>query len=192
MVEYKKLIIINHPFRYKLVISDIEKSEGTDYITKLKVGYPLVSNIILIFKNITTYRKYFSLRKKEVNNMTKSYATHIEIGVTDLTKAKKFYGKVFGWNDEGVMQQWDENYILVNLDEGQSSFGLYKVDVAPQDNKIVITMSVDDIDAKLKEVENAGGKTTRERYEIDPEIGFGGNFKDPFGNAWGVHSPPSK
>ncbi|MHA2099679.1 MAG: VOC family protein [Candidatus Kariarchaeaceae archaeon] len=124
--------------------------------------------------------------------MNKSYADHLEIPVTDMEKAKKFYGKVFQWNEEGVIQQWDENYILVNLGDGHSSFGLYKVDQVPQENKVVVTMRVDDIEAKLKEIESSGGKTTREKYEIAPEVGFAGNFKDPFGNVWGLHSPPEK
>ena len=123
--------------------------------------------------------------------MTKSYADHLEIPVTDMEKAKKFYSKVFGWNEKGVMQQWDENYILVNLGEGRSSFGLYMVDKVPSENKVIVTMRVDDIETKLREVESSGGETTKEKYEIAPEVGFAGNFKDPFGNVWGFHSPPT-
>ena len=123
--------------------------------------------------------------------MTKSYADHLEVPVTDMEEAKKFYGNIFGWNEEGVMQQWDETYVLVNLGENRTSFGLKKEDVKSK-NQVVITMRVEDIEATLKEVENAGGKTIREKYEIAPEIGFAGNFEDPFGNEWGLHSPPKK
>ena len=123
--------------------------------------------------------------------MKKSYADHLEVPVTDMEEAKKFYGNIFGWNEEGVMQQWDETYVLVNLGENRTSFGLKKEDVKSK-NQVVITMRVDDIEATLKDVENAGGKTIREKYEIAPEIGFAGNFEDPFGNEWGLHSPPNK
>lgn len=124
--------------------------------------------------------------------MNKSFADHLEVPVTDMEKATEFYGEIFGWKEEGVIQTWDENYTLVNLGETSPSFGLYKVDEVPTDNKIVITMRVDDIESKLKEVENSGGSITREKYEIAPEVGFAGNFKDPFGNVWGLHSPPNK
>lgn len=124
--------------------------------------------------------------------MKKSYADHLEIPVLDIDKAKKFYGKIFDWKEEGVMQQWDENYVLVNLGDTYPSFGLYKVDEVPADNKVVVTMRVDDINTKLKEIKSAGGETTREKYEIDPSVGFAANFKDPFGNIWGLHSPPEE
>lgn len=123
--------------------------------------------------------------------MNKSYASHLEVPVTDMEEAKKFYGNIFDWSEEGVMQRWDENYILVNLGENRTSFGLKKEEVKSK-NQVVITMGVDDIDSKLKEVEKAGGKIITEKYEIAPEVGFAGNFEDPFGNEWGLHSPPVK
>ncbi len=121
--------------------------------------------------------------------MKKSYADHLEVPVTDMEKAKIFYGKIFGWKDEGVMQQWSETYILVNLGENSPSFGLKKEEVKSK-NQVVITMRVDDIEDKLREVEKSGGKIIREKYEIDPSVGYAGNFEDPFGNEWGLHSPP--
>ncbi len=121
--------------------------------------------------------------------MEKSNISHVEIPVTDIAKAKEFYGKVFNW--DGIMQDWSEEYILVHNEKHpeRPSLGLFKVDEIP-DNKIVVTMEVDDIESTMNIVKKAGGEQTREKYEIAPEIGFAANFKDCFGNVWGLHSPP--
>lgn len=114
-------------------------------------------------------------------------ANHIEIPVTDLDKAKTFFGEVFNWKE--IIQQWDENYILVSKEEGWTSFGIYKVDKVPE-NMITITMGVTDIEETMKTIISNGGSLVREKYEIDPTVGYAANFKDPFGNTWGLHSPP--
>ena len=114
-------------------------------------------------------------------------ANHIEVPVTDLEKAKEFYGSVFSW--EKIMQQWNENYILVSSGDNDVSFGIYKVDKVPE-NLVTITMGVQDIDESMKTILSNGGSLVREKYEIDPKIGYAANFKDPFGNIWGLHSPP--
>ncbi|MHA2252622.1 MAG: VOC family protein [Candidatus Kariarchaeaceae archaeon] len=123
--------------------------------------------------------------------MEKSYVSHVEIPVTDIAKAKKFYSKVFNW--EGMMQDFSEDYVLVH-DEKQPerpSFGLFKSEEIIE-NRVVVTMGVADIEDTMKKVKAAGGEQTREKYEIAPEIGFAANFKDNFGNIWGLHSPPIK
>ncbi len=123
--------------------------------------------------------------------MYKSHISHVEIPVTDIGKAKEFYTKVFGW--DGIMQDWSEEYVLV-FDEKEPSrrcFGLFKAESIPE-NQIVVTMEVEDIESTMKLIEKAGGTQTREKYEIAPEIGFAANFKDCFGNVWGLHSQPIK
>ncbi|MHA2092442.1 MAG: VOC family protein [Candidatus Kariarchaeaceae archaeon] len=120
-----------------------------------------------------------------------SYISHTEIPVLDMGKAKEFFAKVFNW--EGIMQDWSEEYVLVfnEAEPSRPSFGLYKVDDIPE-NKVIVTMEVEDIESTIKLVEDAGGKQTREKYEIAPDVGFAANFQDCFGNFWGLHSPPIK
>jgi predicted enzyme related to lactoylglutathione lyase len=91
------------------------------------------------------------------------------------------------------MQDWSEDYVLVfdEKEPSRPSFGLFKAESIPE-NKIVVTMEVEDIESTLKLVKEAGGKQTREKYEIAPEVGFAANFADCFGNAWGLHSQPVK
>jgi len=122
--------------------------------------------------------------------MSAIVVNHIEIPVTNMEQAKTFFGDLFNWTDH--MQPFSEEYILV-YNEGNPlpSYGLYKVDEITK-NQVVITMGVEDIDTFMKKAEKAGGKITREKYEISPEIGFGANFEDPFGNSWGLHSSPVK
>ncbi|MCH8908578.1 MAG: VOC family protein [Candidatus Heimdallarchaeota archaeon] len=117
---------------------------------------------------------------------------HIEIPVTDLDKAKEFFGSVFGW--EKIMQPFSEDYILVYDDNEKTptpSIGIYRSDKVTK-NLVIVTIETQDIAALLKTIKNNGGKTTREKYEIAPEIGHAANFEDPFGNTWGIHSPPVK
>ncbi len=114
-------------------------------------------------------------------------ATHLEIPVTDLDKAKEFFSTIFDWGK--VWQGWNESYALVSPNGDDLSFGIFKVDeVKP--SQIIITIEVEDIDKLLVLITKNGGSTTREKYEIDPSVGFAANFKDPFGNTWGLHSAP--
>jgi uncharacterized protein len=117
------------------------------------------------------------------------FVDHIEFQVTDLNKAKEFYGKIFGWKD--IMMDYGETYVLVSLeDPNWPSFGISKVDKIENNNSIVVTMRVDDIPKALKTITAAGGEVVKEMYEIAPEIGHAANFKDIFGNVWGLHSQP--
>ena len=94
---------------------------------------------------------------------------HLEIPVLDTEKAKEFFS-IFGWKDH-YMDFEPGRYTLVNGPEGDNpvSFGFYKVDKIPASG-VRIVLGVEDIEQKLKEVEAAGGKITREKYEIAPEV----------------------
>lgn len=121
--------------------------------------------------------------------MTVLVVSHIEIPVPDIAKAKEFYGAAFDWKD--WLTDFSETYVLVASpdDPKQPSFGIYKADKIPQ-NKVVVTLEAENIEKRLKKIVKLGGKVTTEKYEIAPEVGFAANFTDPFGNSWGLHSPP--
>ena len=122
----------------------------------------------------------------------KSFASHIEVPVPDLEKAKEIYATLFGWPDE-MFQPFGPTYILVwDKDElSHPSFGLYHVDEMPP-STIMVTMETDNIEGFLKKVVELGGEVTREKYEVSPEIGHAADFKDPFGTKWGLHQSVSR
>ena len=108
---------------------------------------------------------------------------HVEIPVTDLKKAKEFYKTVFDWNvDLDAMP----NYGLVEL-KGSASIGFFIVEKIPE-HGINVVFEVEDIEEKLKQITEAGGKVKREKYQIAPEIGYSAQFLDCFGTEFGLFS----
>ncbi len=53
----------------------------------------------------------------------------------------------------------------------------------------IITISVNDINATLKDVEKKGGKTVRKKLDIGQNMGFTAYFKDTEGNLMGLYQP---
>lgn len=108
---------------------------------------------------------------------------HVEIPVLDLEKTKKFYQAIFEWN---VDLESFNNYGLVEI-QNSASIGFYLVEKIPE-HGINVVFEVEDIDQKLEEIKNTGGKIIKEKYEIAPEIGFSAQFKDCFGNELGLYT----
>lgn len=121
-----------------------------------------------------------------------SFVDHVEIPVPNLGKAKEFFQAIFGWPDE-YFQPFGPTYMLVSSDDPKwVSLGLYEVDsISDNSSSVILTMRVEEIDTSLELIKQQGGKITREKYEVAPEIGYAANFMDPFGNTWGLHSPPN-
>ncbi len=108
---------------------------------------------------------------------------HVEIPVLDLKKATEFYKTIFDWNlDLDSMP----NYGLVEL-KGSASIGFFIVEKNPE-HGINVVFEVEDIEQKLKQITEAGGKVKREKYEIAPHIGYSAQFEDCFGNEFGLFS----
>lgn len=103
---------------------------------------------------------------------------YIEIPVTDLAAAKRFYGQAFGWtfNDYGP-----EYAGLVS--GGREQGGLRPVDEVSTGGPLVILFSRD-LDASLESVRRAGGRITTEPFEFPGGRRF--HFADPSGNELAV------
>ena len=104
---------------------------------------------------------------------------YIEIPVTDIERAKGFYGAVFGW----PFQDWGNEYSSFN--DGRLDGGLMKVDTVTPGGVLVI-MYANDLEETLERVKSAGGKIKQ------PIFGFPGgrrfHFTDPDGHELGVWS----
>jgi predicted enzyme related to lactoylglutathione lyase len=106
----------------------------------------------------------------------------------DRQRMADFYAKTFGWQ----MQMFGEemgNYVLVSTTEtddkgnvktpGAINGGFFE---RTDDNTAPsVVIGVDDINAHVKKVTDAGGKVLNEPIEI-PGIGWYASFIDPEGN----------
>lgn len=110
----------------------------------------------------------------------------MEIPVTDLEKAKEFYSKLFGWKVEVIPQM---NYAIFETGTPPGG-GFNKVDEVKAGG-VLFYVQVEDIESKLREIENAGGKTVRAKSEI-PDIGWDAAFSDLSGNVLGLFTPKEK
>jgi predicted enzyme related to lactoylglutathione lyase len=110
---------------------------------------------------------------------------YIEIGVSDVAKAKEFYAAAAGWsfNDygpdyAGVVDPRNAGEEFAGLSAGRST------GTSP-----LVLMRTDDADAVLASVTAAGGQV-REPLEPYPG-GRRFTFADPWGNVLGVYEPAS-
>jgi hypothetical protein len=113
---------------------------------------------------------------------------HFEMPAEDRKRMADFYAKTFGWK----MQMFGEemaNYVLVSTTDtdesgnattpGAINGGFF---IKTSDNTAPsVVISVDDINAHVKKVTDAGGKVLGEPAEI-PGIGWYASFIDPEGN----------
>lgn len=100
---------------------------------------------------------------------------HIEIPVTNLEKAKEFYSKVFGWR---IYEKLGFTLFESGATIGGSFNKVNKVNAGG----CLLYIAVDDIEKKLKEIEQAGGKVLRRKTKI-AGIGWDALFEDVFGNV---------
>jgi predicted enzyme related to lactoylglutathione lyase len=101
---------------------------------------------------------------------------HIEIPTTNLKKAKKFYGKIFGWEFRDMP---DIDYVLFRAGR-QPNGGLELVKKMPKKGQVAVYVEVSDIDAKLKEIKKAKGVILLKRTPVG-EMGFRAKFASPDG-----------
>ncbi|MEK7390272.1 MAG: VOC family protein [Elusimicrobiota bacterium] len=107
---------------------------------------------------------------------------YIEINVSNLEKAKAFYGAAFGWkfNDYGP------DYAGIQKGGGQEAGGLRQVaNAAPGGSPLVVLFS-NNLDASMKSVIAAGGSISTPPFSFPGGRRF--HFKDLSGNELAVWS----
>jgi predicted enzyme related to lactoylglutathione lyase len=104
---------------------------------------------------------------------------HWEIGGHDAAALREFYAKAFGW----TMTAGGPNYTLVQPAGGLGG-GIMQV---PEGTAAYVTVyvQVDDLDAKLTEIGQLGGKVVVAPTEIDENMSFA-LFADPEGAVVGL------
>lgn len=106
---------------------------------------------------------------------------HFELFAEDLDQAEKFYGPLFGWQ----MHPMGDDYRLIQI-EGGVGGAFFKQETAVQ--RVRCYIEVEDIDAKLAEIEAAGGIGMCPKTKISDEHGFFAMFSDTQGNMLGLWS----
>jgi predicted enzyme related to lactoylglutathione lyase len=109
---------------------------------------------------------------------------YIEIPCKDVTRAKKFYGGVFGWSFEDS----GENYSAFNTGDGLGGGLDRRTEEFPTGRGITLYIRVEDIPEYLRRVDEAGGRTVKAKTEISKEFGHYALFADSEGNTMGLWS----
>ena len=103
---------------------------------------------------------------------------YIELSVTDIAAAKRFYSAAFQWqfNDYGP------DYAGIQ-GEGREVGGLVQTESVRPGGPLVVLYS-EDLDASVKAVRDAGGRITTKPFEFPGGRRF--HFADPSGNELAV------
>jgi predicted enzyme related to lactoylglutathione lyase len=117
--------------------------------------------------------------------------TWFELPADDTSRAGKFYSEVFGWESPD-MGMGDGTLLAQTGPTGEDMQPIEKDtingSIAPRSktfDKPHIVITVDDLDAKIKMVEKAGGHVVQPRQEIDAMMAFA-IVSDTEGNNVGV------
>ncbi len=141
--------------------------------------------------------------------MKMSPVVHFEMGYKDKARMVKFYQTVFGWKTQQMGPEMGE-YVVAQTTEtdtdgmvqtkGAINGGFYQKTDDPASHPPSIVISVDDIQAAMKEVASAGGtiagargpdgKRTLEPQDI-PGVGLWISIIDPEGNRVSMLQPKS-
>ncbi len=116
---------------------------------------------------------------------------HFEIPADDVSRAKEFYGSVFGWELQDVPGMDYTMVRTVAVDDQQMPTeagainGGMMTRSAESPSGPVLVLDVSSIDDSLKQVEAAGGSVVRPKTPI-PGMGAFAYFTDPEGNTLGL------
>ena len=113
---------------------------------------------------------------------------HFEIHCSEPSRARKFYGDVFGW----TFNEFDGAYVMITTGEGGRGIdgglmirrGPPPIEGQPL-NAFVCTLDVPSLEAYIDRVVNAGGILTVPRVAV-PGVGWLAYVKDPDGNIFGM------
>ncbi|SFT35688.1 hypothetical protein SAMN05660657_00380 [Geodermatophilus amargosae] len=108
---------------------------------------------------------------------------HVELTVTDLAAAERFYGEAFGWRFTSYGP--DYSGIRDPRDDAGEVGGLRRDDEVRPGGPLVLLFSAD-LDASVAAVRRAGGEVVEEPYAFPGGRRF--HFADPSGNELGVWS----
>jgi uncharacterized protein len=104
---------------------------------------------------------------------------YIELSVTDVAAAKRFYGEVFGWRFE------DYGPDYTSFADGRLTGGFSKAAAVRTGGPLIVIFAVD-LEAVERRVRAAGGRIVRPTFSFPGGRRF--HFADPGGNELAVWS----
>src|SRR5262245_12752854 len=121
---------------------------------------------------------------------------HFEVHVSDMERAKKFYGEVFGWTFEDWSSYAGLPYFVAVTgdakDPGIKGAFKERQGAAPEAGQAVngfaCTMGVADYDANEAKILKHGGQVALPKYAL-PGMAWQGYYIDTEGNIIGIHQP---
>ena len=111
---------------------------------------------------------------------------HFEIPARDPQQSVDFFSNVFGWK----FNKWGENEYYLTESGPKEEAGIEGAIMKwnHQDQPIVNTIQVEDLDACIKAIEENGGEIVVPKQNI-PGVGKHCYFKDPSGYIHGAMEP---
>ena len=130
-----------------------------------------------------------SAATQESAPVTDNPVHYFEIPVTDLDRAVRFYGAVFGYRFERTVVDGYEMALLPRADGAPGASGaLAKGDVyVPSVNGPILYLSVDDIDPVLERATAQGAEILYAKKSIG-ENGYVAEIRDSEGNRIALHA----
>lgn len=107
---------------------------------------------------------------------------HVEIPVTDLEVAKRFYSDVFGWK---IYER--QGFTVFETTPRSVNGSLRITDEVPSEG-ISLYIQVENIESKLKNVIRKGGTVKSEIVKV-PGVGWQASIVDVFGNKLYLYTP---
>lgn len=121
---------------------------------------------------------------------------HFEIHVSDMERAKNFYGNVFGWS----FQDWSDYAGMpyfgavtgVGDEHGIDGALMQRQGPPPEPNQAMngfaCTMGVESYDITEAKILENGGQVAMPKYAL-PGMAWQGYYMDTEGNVFGIHQP---
>ena len=119
--------------------------------------------------------------------MEKHSFCHIEWAVTDLDRAKKFFGGLFDWTFEA----YGDDYAMFKTPNTELGGGLMKEKEVHAGQSPCVYILVDTIEPYLAKVSTVGGSVGMGKTEI-PGMGWFAILLDPDKNAVGIYESAKK
>jgi len=115
---------------------------------------------------------------------------HVELGTTDIDKAKSFYQSLFDWRLNDVEMGGGMTYTLIQVGEGTGG-GMMKQMMPGAPSAWLPYVLVDDIRAATDKAKSLGATVMRDVMEITDE-GSLSIIRDPTGAALGLWQQKAK
>ena len=116
--------------------------------------------------------------------------TWVEVPVSDMSRAIKFYNSVFGWELEEV-QFGDLSMAWFPWEQGGPGAAgslVRNANYSPSEQGALVYFHCADVDAEASRIAGAGGQLLRGKTPISPEYGFMALALDTEGNRIALHS----